>query len=120
MSRPLRSDEGEPSAAPGSERAAYARGEIDRTEQELERLRARSAELQRQIDVVNAENEHLERELVQKLTTWRKLDDANLRVDEVLPQLRAITGSLCYRICRVLLHGVNRVLGVVTLRFLRR
>ncbi|MBL8753585.1 MAG: hypothetical protein JNK15_09810 [Planctomycetes bacterium] len=112
-------DEGEPPATaarePG-ERVAYTRGELDRTELELARLRARRAELQKQIDVVTAENGLLERDLLQKLATWRKLDDANARAEEVLPQLRAVTGSLCYRVCRVLLHGVNRAWALVTFR----
>jgi hypothetical protein len=37
-----------------------------------------------------------------------------------MPQLRAVTGSLSYRGVAFALHCVNRVIGVVTMRGLRR
>jgi hypothetical protein len=119
----MRNDEGEPSTAAARElheSVGGARADVERAEQELVRLRARNTDLQRQIGVVVGESQNLERELLQKLSSWRNLDDANARAEEVLPQLRAVTGSLTYRLVRGVLHVGNRVLGVLTLRFLRR
>jgi septation ring formation regulator EzrA len=66
-------------------------------------------QLQQQIDAVQNENRVLERELVQQLASWRKLDEAQQRIDDVLPRLHAVTHSLTYRLVAVLLAGINRV-----------
>ncbi len=119
----MRNDEGDASNAGDRElheRVGAARADAERAQLELVRLRAKSAELERQIGIVGDENQNLERALIQKLTSWRKLDDANVRAEEVLPQLRAVTGSLTYRLVYGVLRIGNRVLGVLTLRFLRR
>ncbi len=119
----MRNDEGDASNAGDRELHEHvggARADVERDQQELARLRARHADLERQIEVVAGETQNLERELLQKLASWRKLDDANVRVEDVLPQLRAVTGSLTYRLVHGVLHIGNRVLGVLSLRFLRR
>jgi len=123
MSAAKRVDEAEPATA--AERAVFesighARGEADCTEQMLARLRARQQELLRQIDVVEAECRTLERALVEKLGSWRKFDEGNQRMDEVLPQFRAVTGSFTYRAVSALLHLVNRVRWWLTFGWLRR
>ncbi len=123
MPRPARDDSGDAIGAAARdlfEQTGAARAELQRAEQDLERLRARHAELTAQVEAVQIENANLERGLVKKLHEWRRLDDATVRADEVLPQLRAVTGSLTYRAVRFVLHAVNRVLGLVTLRALRQ
>ncbi len=123
MPRSTRNDEGNPTAAAARqvfEQLGFARSEVERAEQDLARLRKKHGELQHQVEVVSAENAQLERDLLLKLGTWRKLDDANVRAEGVLPQMRAVTGSLCYRTVRLFLHAVNRGLGIVTLRAFRR
>lgn len=107
MNRPERVETPLPKADRDThERIGYARCEADQAEKALTDLQKKRDSLTRQIDAVEAENRNLERELLQKLGTWRKLDDATQRVDDVLPQLKAVTGSLTYR-------GVAKVLGVV-------
>jgi hypothetical protein len=101
------------------EQVGAARADVERAEQDLAKLEARHAQLTRQLEAVQIENANLERELIKKLHDWRKHDDANVRADEVLPQLRAVTGSFTYRAVSFALHAVNRVLGIVTLRGLR-
>lgn len=87
----------------------YARGSVDETERTLSALRQRQHDLRTQIAAVTAENRLLERDLLQQLGKWRMLDEASQRVEDVLPQLNAMTGSLTYRLV-ALLHGVvNRV-----------
>lgn len=139
MNRPERTEEPVPAAEyERHEAIGYLRCELDQAERTLATLRARKqellrqialadneqrdaeraldahrAELRRQLDVVAAENQALERELLERLAAWRKLDEATVRVDEIVPQLRAVTGSFTYRCVAGLLHLVNRVLGVL-------
>jgi chromosome segregation ATPase len=123
MPRPVRDDSGDAIGASARElfeRTGAARADVERAEQDLAALRARQADLAQQLEAVQIENANLERELIKKLHQWRKLDDATVRADEVLPQLRAVTGSLTYRGVRFVLHAVNRAIGVLTLRGLRR
>jgi SMC interacting uncharacterized protein involved in chromosome segregation len=139
MNRPERTEEPVPATEyERHEAVGYLRCEVDQAERTLATLRARKqellrqitladaeqcdaeralqanrAELQRQLDVVAAENRALERELLERLATWRKLDEASVRVEEIVPQLRAVTGSFTYRFVAGLLHVVNRGLGVL-------
>lgn len=139
MNRPERTEEPVPATEyERHEAIGYLRCEVDEAERTLATLRARKqelqrqitladneqrdaertvlaqrAELQRQLAVVAAENQTLERELLERLATWRKLDEASLRVDEVVPHLKAVTGSLTYRCVAGLLHVVNRGLALV-------
>ena len=91
------------------ERIGYARCELDRIELELTKLVERRQALQKHTEVVRAENETLELDLLQRLTRWQMLDDVNQRVENVMPQLRAVTGSLTYRLVAKMLAVVNRL-----------
>jgi hypothetical protein len=123
MSAPEHIDEGEPAMAAERdlfERIGYARAESDGAEQTLARLRARHQDFLRQIDVVETECRRLERELLEKLSTWRKLENDQQGLDDVLPQVRAITTSHTYRYTAALLRIVNRTRWVLTFGWLRR
>lgn len=110
MPRPDRIAEGTPEAdRERFERIGYSRCEADEAERLLASLRQKQLELRDQIAAVGAENRTLERDLLQQLGTWRKLDDAHQRVEDVLPQLKAVTSSLVYRLVAGLLGVVNRV-----------
>ncbi len=109
MDRPDRVTEESPAAERERfELIGYSRCEADEAERLLADLRHKLQTLRSQIAAVEAENRTLERELLQQLGTWRKLDDANQRVEEILPQLRVVTGSLTYRLCAGLLAVLNR------------
>ena len=110
MSRPNRFEEGLPPDAEARDgRLDHARGAADEAERTLAALQQRQQDLRRQIGAVTAENRLLERELLQQLGQWRKLDDANQRVEDVLPQLKTVTSSLTYRLVAGMLAVVNRV-----------
>lgn len=110
MSRPRRVEEGAPTDARElAERIGYARCETDEADRTLEALRQKQQDLRRQIAAVDAENRVLERDLLQQLSQWRKLDDGQQRVEELLPQLRSVTSSLTYRLVAGLLAGINRM-----------
>lgn len=114
MSRPRRVDEEAPIGAKElAERVGYARCEADEAERTLEALRQRQQDLRRQIAAVDAENRTLERDLLQQLGQWRKLDDGQQRVEELLPQLKSVTSSLTYRLVAGLLTRINRVRAFV-------
>ena len=114
MSRPRRVEEGMPPDAESLDgQLGYARGSVDETERTLAALRQRQHDLRQQIAAVMAENRLLERELLQQLGQWRKIDDANQRVEDVLPQLKAVTGSWTYRLVAGMLAVVNRVRRVI-------
>jgi septal ring factor EnvC (AmiA/AmiB activator) len=114
MNRPHRLDEGpEERERETFEQLGYARCDAEHAERLCAELRAKREQLQQQIGAVQAENRTLERELLAQLASWRKLDDAQQRVDEVMPQLQAITRSLTYRSVAALLRGVNRVRALI-------
>lgn len=117
MNRPERVETPLPKADRDThERIGYGRCEADQADKTLAELQKKRDLLARQIDAVEAENRNLERELLHKLGTWRKLDDATQRVDDVLPQLKAVTGSLTYRGVAKLLGAVNRARKVLRRR----
>jgi septal ring factor EnvC (AmiA/AmiB activator) len=123
MTSPLRRTDGESDLVREREvfeRLGHARSDVERAEQAIVKLRARHHDLLRQVEVVEAENRALERDLMQKLATWRRLDDGAQRVDEALPTLRAVTGSLTYRITERLLIVLNRARFVLGFRWLRK
>ncbi len=110
MNRPDRIEEPMPASERELfERIGYSRCEADQVEQMLLRLRNKRQEMASQILAVEAENAILERELLQKLDTWKGRDEALQRVEDVLPQIKAVTGSLTYRLVLAMLRGVNRV-----------
>jgi hypothetical protein len=116
MSAPERIDRGDQAADDRElfERVGYARAGVDGAEQTLAAHRARREELVRQNEVVVAECQQLERELLQKLSAWRKLDDQTQNVETQVQQFRAVTGSFTYRLVVALLRGINRVRNLVT------
>lgn len=122
MPRPIRDDQGTAGVPPAelSEEIGFARGSVQHNEQELARLRALLADLQRQVRAVELETADLERELVRKLAVWRRFDEQNLRADEILPEFRAVTGSITYRAVRLLQRAVDRGWALLTLRAFRR
>ena len=123
MSASERNDGGDPAGAADRElfeRVGYARAEADGAEQALAAHRARRQELVRQNEAVDVECKQLERELLHKLSAWRKLDDQTQNVDTQVQQFRAVTGSLTYRLAAAMLRVVNRVRRLVTFAWLRR
>lgn len=113
---PRADEDGPQDAAAMAERLGFARGSVAEAEHALAALRARHADLRRQLDAVAAENRQLERDLLQRLGEWRKLDDGQQLVDDVLPQVRAITRTLPYRFAVAVRGVVRRVVGL----FVRR
>jgi len=110
MSRPPRVEKGgHPDAESEDGQVRHAHGIVDEAGRTLAALRHRQQDLRKQIAAVDAENRLLERELLQQLSQWRRLDDATQRVEDVLPQLKAVTGSLTYRLVAGMLGLVNRV-----------
>lgn len=117
MTRPQHVEDELPRDAAGpASRADHARGAGDEAERMLAALLARRDDLRRQIDTVADENRQLERELLQRLGEWRKLDAGQQFVDDVLPQVRAVTRTLPYRFA-VAVRGVVRwVVGLFARR----
>lgn len=114
MTRPQRVEDELPRAAAGpSGEAERARGAGDEAERVLAGLLARRDDLRRQIDAVTAENRQLERELLQRLAEWRKLDEGQQYVDDVLPQVRAITRTLPYRFAAGVRGALRRLVRLV-------
>ncbi|MFN9706503.1 MAG: hypothetical protein ACK595_17010 [Planctomycetota bacterium] len=109
-------DDGPHDAAALAQRLGFAQGSAAEAEHALAAVRARHADLRRQIDAVADENRQLERELLQRLGEWRKLDDGQQLVDDVLPQVRAVMRTLPYRFAVAVRGGVRRVVGL----FVRR
>lgn len=110
MSPPPRVETGGPPDAESEDgQFGHARGVVDEAGRTLAALRHREQDLRKQIAAVDAENRLLERELMQQLSQWRRLDDATQRVEDVLPQLKAVTGSLTYRLVAGMFGVVNRV-----------
>ena len=110
MNRPDRIEEPTPATERDLfERIGYSRCEVEQAERVLSQLQGKHQEMTRQIQVVEAENACIERELLRKLDTWKGRDEALQRVEDVLPQLKAVTGSLTYRAVHALLRSVNRV-----------
>lgn len=97
-------------------RVEFTRGAVSEAEHALAGLRQRHDDLRRQIESVTAENRQLERELLQRLGEWRKLDDGQQWVDDVLPQVRAITRTLPYRFAVGVRGVMRRILGLVARR----
>jgi len=123
MSAPERIDGGDPAAASTREhfeRLGYARAEVDGAEKALAAQRQKRQELSRQNEVVETECKQLERELLQKLAFWRKLDEHTQTVDTLLPQFRAVTGSFTYRAAAALLRTINRLRRAISFGWLRR
>lgn len=119
MTAPEHIDEGEPATA--AERDLFVRigwvgAEADAAEQTLARMRARHQDLLRQIEVVEAECCKLEHELLERLSKWRELESEQQDMDDLLPQIRAVTTSFTYRVVANLLRIVN----LLTFGWLRR
>jgi septal ring factor EnvC (AmiA/AmiB activator) len=123
MSAPEHIDEGEPVTAAERDlfvRIGNVRAEADAAEQTLARLRARHQDLLRQIDVVETECCKLEHELLERLSTWREFESDQQDMDDLLPQVRAVTTSFTYRVVAQLLRIVNLTRWVLTFGWLRR
>lgn len=105
-------DEAPRAPADTAMQASHARGAGDEAERMLAALIARRDDLRCQIDAVAAENRQLERELLQRLGEWRKFDAGQQVVDDVLPQVRAVTRTLPYRFAIAVRGVVRRVVGL--------
>lgn len=104
-----REDDPSADALVAAERIGHARCEAEVAQRELDALRRQQDRLTRDLAAVRAENTALEQELLRELASWRGLDAHAQRLEEALPRVRQVTGSLTYRLADTVLRALNRL-----------
>jgi hypothetical protein len=110
----------QPKFASLDEQFGYQRCEIDRDQAALHKMQEQQRKLKHDIQAIKNENELLESQLLQELTTWRSLDDANTHASKVIPTINAITSSMTYRLVAAILRILRSVTRLATFGWLRK